>query len=59
MLASDALFAAALVIAGALVGDARPAVSALEIAVGIAAASAFALIEPATTRAAFRGSDRL
>ena len=56
---SDALFATALVIAGGLVGDAHPALAVLEIAVGIAAASAFALVEPATTRAAFGPSDRL
>ena len=56
---SDALFATALLIAGGLIGDAHPALAVLEIAVGIAAASAFALVEPATTRAAFRPSDRL
>ena len=59
VLASDALFATAVVSAGALVGDANPGLAVLEIAVGIAAASAFALVEPATTRAAFRASDRL
>jgi predicted Ser/Thr protein kinase len=59
VLGSDALFATALVFAGSLIGDARPSLAVLEIAVGIAAASAFALVEPATTRAAFRPSDRL
>ena len=59
LLASDALVAATLVVAGALIGDAQPGLAALEIAVGIAAASAFALVEPATTRAAFEPSDRL
>jgi predicted Ser/Thr protein kinase len=59
VLASDTVFATALVIGGGLVGEARPAIAVLEIAVGIAAASASALVEPATTRAAFRGSDRL
>jgi hypothetical protein len=49
----------ALVVAGGLVGDVRPGLAVLEIAVGIAAASAFALVEPATTRAAFRSSDGL
>ncbi len=57
MLASDALFATALVVAGVLIGDSQPALAVIEIAVGIAAASAFALIEPATTRAAFRVQD--
>jgi len=59
VLGSDAVFATALVVAGGLVGDARPGLAVLEIAVGIAAASAFALVEPATTRAAFRVSDSL
>ena len=59
VMASDALFAIALVVAGILVGDARPALAVVEISVGIAAATAFALVEPATTRAAFRGSDGL
>lgn len=56
VLGSDALFAAALIVAGGLIGDARPGLAVLEIAVGIAAASAFALVEPATARAAFRPS---
>jgi len=59
VLGSDALFATGLVVAGGLVGDARSGLAVLEIAVGIAAASAFALVEPATTRAAFRTSDGL
>ena len=59
VLGSDAVFATALVVAGGLVGDARPGLAVLEIAVGIAAASAFALVEPATTRAAFRASESL
>jgi hypothetical protein len=54
VLASDALFATALVVAGVLINDTQPGLAVLEIAVGIAAASAFALVEPATTRAAFR-----
>ena len=58
VLGSDALFATAAVVAGGLIGDARPALAVLEIAVGIAAASASALIEPATTRAEFRVEDR-
>jgi predicted Ser/Thr protein kinase len=57
MLTSDVLFATALIVAGALVGDTQPALAVIEIAVGIAAASAFALVEPATTRAAFRRPD--
>ena len=59
VLGSDALFATALVVGGVLVDDAQPGLAVLEIAVGIAAASAFALVEPATTRAAFRTTDRL
>jgi predicted Ser/Thr protein kinase len=59
VLVSDAVFATALVVGGGLVGETRPAIAVLEIAVGIAAASAFALVEPATTRAAFRASSRL
>ena len=59
VLASDALFATALVVGGVLVDDTQPGLAVLEIAVGIAAASAFALVEPATTRAAFRAADRL
>jgi hypothetical protein len=59
LLASDALFAMGLVVAGALIGDVQPGLAVLEIAVGIAAASAFALVEPATTRAAFRPPDSL
>ena len=58
VLASDALFATALVVGGVLVADTQPGLAVLEIAVGIAAASAFALVEPATTRAAFRAADR-
>src|SRR5258706_2725297 len=52
-LAADGVFAMALIAAGGLVGDARPALAVLEIAVGIATATAFALVEPATARAAF------
>ena len=59
VLGSDALFAMAVIVAGGLVGDVRPALAVLEIAIGIAAASAFALVEPATTRAAFRTSSGL
>ena len=55
--AADGAFATALIVAGGLVGDERPALAVLEIAVGIAAATAFALVEPATTRAAFRTTD--
>jgi predicted Ser/Thr protein kinase len=58
VLASDVVFAMALVVAGALVGDASPALAVLAIGVGIAAVSAFALVEPATTRAAFRATDK-
>jgi predicted Ser/Thr protein kinase len=53
MLVSDAIFAIGLVVAGILVGDARPALAVIEIAVAVGAAAAFAVVEPATTRAAF------
>jgi serine/threonine-protein kinase len=59
MLVSDAMFAIGLVAAGVLVGDARPALAVIEIAVAVAAAAAFAVIEPATTRAAFGQADGL
>jgi len=59
MLVSDAIFAIGLVVAGVLVGDARPALAVIEIAVAVGAAAAFSVVEPATTRAAFRQTDRL
>jgi hypothetical protein len=59
MLVSDAIFASALVIAGMLVGDARVVLAVIEIAVAVGAATAFAVVEPATARAAFRKTDRL
>jgi hypothetical protein len=58
-LVSDAIFASALVVAGVLVGDARAALAVIEIAVAVGAATAFAVVEPATSRAAFRRTDRL
>ena len=59
MLVSDAILASGLVVAGVLVGDARPALAVIEIAVAVGAATAFAVVEPATTRAAFGQTDRL
>jgi predicted Ser/Thr protein kinase len=59
MLVSDAIFALGLVAAGVLVGDARAALAVIEIAVAVGAATAFAVVEPATTRAAFGQADRL
>ena len=59
MIACDVVFATALIVAGGLVGEAQPLLAIVEISSGIAAASAFAVIEPATTRAAFRQIDRL
>ena len=59
MLVSDVIFASGLVVAGVLVGDARAALAVVEIAVAVGVAAAFAVIEPATTRAAFRPADRL
>jgi predicted Ser/Thr protein kinase len=58
-LVSDVIFATGLVVAGVLVGDARPALAVIEIAVAVGAATAFAVVEPATTRAAFGQADRL
>ncbi len=58
-LVSDAILALGLVVAGVLVGDARPALAVIEIAVGVGAATAFAVVEPATTRAAFGQAERL
>jgi hypothetical protein len=54
MLAADSAFAIALVVTGLLVGDGATAV--VLVAIGIGAAVAFLVIEPATTRAAFRTS---
>jgi len=59
VLVSDAIFAIGLVVAGVLVGDARPVLAVIEIAVAVGAAAAFAVVEPATTRAAFGQTDRL
>ena len=59
MLVSDAIFAIGLVVAGILVGDARPVLAVIEIAVAVGAATAFAVVEPATARAAFGQTDRL
>ena len=59
MLVSDVIFASGLVAAGVLVGDARAALAVIEIAVAVGVATAFAVVEPATARAAFRKTDRL
>ena len=59
MLVADGIFASGLVVAGVLVGDARVVLAVIEIAVAVGVAAAFAVIEPATTRAAFRQRDRL
>jgi hypothetical protein len=59
MLVSDVIFASGLVVAGVLVGDARAPLAIVEIAVAVGIAAAFAVVEPATTRAAFRQTDRL
>jgi predicted Ser/Thr protein kinase len=59
MLVSDAIFAIGLVVAGVLVGDARASLAVIEIAVAVGAATAFAVIEPATARAAFGQTERL
>jgi hypothetical protein len=58
VLAADIVFTVALVIGGALINDVNPGLAVLNIGVGVAAASAFALVEPATTRAAFRLTDK-
>ena len=54
IVAADSVFAGALVVGGVLIGDARPELAVAQIAVGVGAAVAFLLIEPATARAAFR-----
>jgi predicted Ser/Thr protein kinase len=59
MLASDVIFASGLVVAGVLVGDARAALAVIEIAVAVGVATAFAVVEPATIRAAFNKTERL
>jgi len=59
MLVTEVIFASGLVVAGVLVGDARPALAVVEIAVAVAVATAFAVVEPATIRAAFPKTDRL
>ena len=52
--AADWLFAALLLAATALIADTRPAWASLTAAVGIVSTVTFLVIEPATTRAAFR-----
>jgi predicted Ser/Thr protein kinase len=52
--AADWVFAATLVLAALLLGDERSALAVLLLSFGIGAAVAFLVIEPATTRAAFR-----
>ena len=52
--AADWLFAALLLAATALIADTHPAWASLTAAVGIVSAVTFLVIEPATTRAAFR-----
>ena len=52
--AADWLFAALLLAATALIADTHPAWASLTAAVGIVSALTFLVIEPATTRAAFR-----
>jgi hypothetical protein len=50
--AADWVFTGTLVTGGVLTGDSRPELAVAQIAVGIGAAVAFLLIEPATARAA-------
>jgi predicted Ser/Thr protein kinase len=59
MLASNTVFLMGLVVAGALVGDARPVLAVIEIAVAVGAGAAFTVVEPATTKAAFGQPRRL
>jgi eukaryotic-like serine/threonine-protein kinase len=54
--AADWLFAAALVAAGLLVGDANAALATVLLAFGIGTALVFLFVEPVTERAAFRDS---
>jgi len=57
--ASNVLFVIGLAVAGMLVGDARPVLAVIEISVAVGAAAAFAVVEPATTKAAFGRPRRL
>ena len=59
MLASNTVFLMGLVVAGALVGEARPVLAVIEIAVAVGAGAAFTVVEPATTKAAFGQTRRL
>jgi predicted Ser/Thr protein kinase len=59
MFAADVLFAIGLVVAGALVGDARASLAIVEISVAVAVAAAFTVVEPTTTKAAFKEMHRL
>jgi hypothetical protein len=56
--AADWVFTGTLVTGGVLTGDSRPELAVVQIAVGIGAAVAFLLIEPATARAAFGARTR-
>jgi predicted Ser/Thr protein kinase len=56
---ADLMLSAGLILAGGLLGDTRPTLAVLQIAVGIGTASASLLVEPATTRAAFGSSGGL
>jgi hypothetical protein len=56
--AADWLFALSLVIGALLIGDEGSPIAILLLAFGIGAAVAFLVIEPATTRAAFRTSSK-
>jgi hypothetical protein len=57
--AADCVFTATLVLGGVLIGESRPGLAVVLIAVGIGSTVAFLLIEPATARAAFRPRPRL
>jgi hypothetical protein len=53
---ADWLFAGTVTAAGLLIADTRPALAILLFSVGLGAAIAFLVIEPATARAAFRNA---
>jgi hypothetical protein len=57
--AADCVFTATLAIGGVLIGESRPELAVLQIAVGIGSGVGFLLIEPATARAAFGPRTRL
>jgi hypothetical protein len=52
--AADCVFTGALVMSGVRLGESRPGLAVIQLAIGIASTVAFLVIEPATARSAFR-----